>query len=116
MQGQIIAVNPCSRVKPPKVHQKEISYLDDVQARELISLLDNTPIQYKTMIITLIYTGMRLGELLGLEWKDIDFDNKIITVRRESQYVTGKEIITKEPKNKSSVRTNKYPDVLLMCF
>ena len=87
-------------MKPPKVTQKEISFLDDVQAKELISLIDDAPIQYKTMIITLIYTGMRLGELCGLEWKDVDFDNEIITVRRSSQYISGKGIITKEPKNK----------------
>lgn len=99
-------------MKPPKVTQKEISFLDDVQAKELISLIDDAPIQYKTMIITLIYTGMRLGELCGLEWKDVDFDNEIITVRRSSQYISGKGIITKEPKNKSSIRTNKYPSVL----
>ena len=112
VQWQLIPSNPCSRVKPPKVHPKEISYLDDVKARELISILNTAPIQYKTMIITLIYTGMRSGELLGLEWKDVDFENNIITIRRASQYVSGMGIITKEPKNKTSVRTNKYPDVL----
>ena len=112
IQWQVINDNPCARVKPPKVTQKEISFLDDIQAKELISLIDKAPIQYKTMIITLIYTGMRLGELCGLEWKDVDFGNEIITVRRSSQYISGRGIITKEPKNKSSIRTNKYPSVL----
>lgn len=112
VQWQVIRDNPCSRVKAPKVTHKEINYLDDNQAKQLIELLETAPIQYKTMIITLIYTGMRLGELCGLEWKDIDFDNEIITIKRTSQYTKEKGIYTKEPKNKSSIRTNKYPSVL----
>ncbi len=112
VQWQVIKENPCTRVKAPKVSQKEINYLDDKQVKYLIELLDEAPIQYKTMIITLIYTGMRLGELCGLEWKDVDFDNEIITIKRTSQYTKEKGIFTKEPKTQTSIRTNKYPSVL----
>ncbi len=112
VQWQVIRDNPCARVKAPKVSAKEINYLDDSQAKQLIEYLESAPIQYKTMIITLIYTGMRLGELCGLEWKDIDFDNEIITIKRTSQYTKEKGIFTKEPKNKTSIRTNRYPTVL----
>lgn len=100
--------NPCDRVKPPKAMQKEAVYLDDKQAVHLVELLADAPIQQRTMIITLLYTGMRLGELCGLEWKDIDSEKQMIAVRRSSQYLPGKGIFTKEPKNKSSIRTNKY--------
>ncbi len=60
----------------------------------------------------LIYTGMRIGELNGLEWKDIDFDNEMIVIERTSQYVSGMGIITKDPKNKTSARVSKYPSML----
>lgn len=56
------------------------------------------------MITLLVYTGIRRGELCGLEWKDIDFENQIMRVCRSSQYVGGKTIITKEPKTKSGIR------------
>lgn len=51
--------------------------------------------------------GMRRGELLGLEWPDIDLDNRIVSITRTSQYIAGKGIITKEPKNETSTRVVK---------
>lgn len=53
---------------------------------------------------------MRRGELLGLEWKDIDFDNKLIHIYRTSQYISSLGIITKDTKNVTSERTIKLPD------
>lgn len=108
VQWQLIPSNPCERVKPPKKPHREAVYLDDKQAMHLVELLDGAPMQQRTMIITLLYTGMRIGELCGLEWKDINYDKHLISVQRSSQYIPGKGIITKEPKNISSIRTNKY--------
>jgi len=47
--------------------------------------------------------------MCGLEWKDIDFENQMITVRRSSQYVSGRGIFTKETKTATSDRTIKLP-------
>lgn len=104
VQWQIIAANPAERVKPPRAEQKEAVYLDDSQARRLIELLDSQPVQYRVMVTLLLYSGLRRGELCGLEWKDIDFDKGIIHVCRASQYLPKKGIFTKDPKNSSSER------------
>lgn len=104
VQWQLIVANPAERVKPPRAEQKEAVYLDDSQARRLIELLDSQPVQYRVMVTLLLYSGLRRGELCGLEWKDIDFDKGIIHVRRASQYLPKKGIFTKEPKNSSSER------------
>lgn len=61
----------------------------------------------------LIYSGIRRGELLGLEWKDINFEKKVIYIRRTSQTVDHMGIITKSPKNDTSYRTIKLPDTVL---
>lgn len=53
------------------------------------------------MILTAIYTGMRLGEIAGLTWKDIDFMHQTISVNKSYSYVQGE---LKEPKNRSSKR------------
>ncbi len=105
VQWQVIVSNPAERVKPPKAEHKEAAYLDADQARHLVELLDDEPVQYRVMIILLIYSGFRHGELCGLEWKDIDFEKEIISICRASQYLSGKGIFTKEPKNDSSIRT-----------
>ena len=69
----------------------------------VLNLLEEEPIQYKTMITMLIMFGCRKGELCGLEWKDIDFTHGIIHIRRTSQYIN-RQIITKEPKTEKSKR------------
>ena len=56
------------------------------------------------------YMGARKGELLGLEWKDIDFNNDTITISRAYYYDAHKrEYFTDTPKTKQSRRTLKMP-------
>lgn len=99
-------------MKAPKLEHKESVFLDDEQARHVLELLENEPIKWKTVMYLLIFSGIRRGELLGLEWKDIDFDNKVIHIRRTSQYVQHMGIITKSPKNDTSFRTIKLSDMM----
>lgn len=106
---QVIPSNPATRVKPPKVARTEAKYLDEKQTLELIQLLEKEPIMYQAMIKLFIYSGLRRGELCGLEWKDIDWANHMISVRRSSQYLPGKGIFTKETKTVTSDRTIKLP-------
>ena len=106
---QVIVSNPCDRVKPPKVEKKEIKYLDHEQAIEPLELIDNEPIQYKTAVIVLLYTGMRRGELLGLRWSDIDFDAQTIAISRSSLYLSEIGVFEDETKNMTSNRVIKAP-------
>lgn len=110
VQWQVIFSNPCERVKPPKVKRKEARYLDEYEAAELLAALDGEPYKYVVMIQLLLYTGMRRAELLGLEWRDIDFLNKCIHIRRNSLYVADKGTFEGSTKNESSNRVIKLPD------
>lgn len=58
----------------------------------------------------LLYTGMRRGELCGLEWKDIDFELAVISVRRSSLYLSSKGVFEDETKNETSERCMKVSD------
>lgn len=106
---QILFSNPASRVKPPKVERKEAVYLEDYEVSKLLDCLQIEPIQYRTMIILLLHSGLRRGELCGLEWKDLDFKNCILVIRRASQYLPEDGIFTKDPKTGASIRTMKLP-------
>ena len=106
---QLIAANPAHRAQPPRIPVKEAAYMDDKETEALIAALANEPIKWRTMLMLLLYTGMRRGEVCGLEWKDIDFIGQAIQIRRNAQYIEGMGIITKEPKNKTSQRTMKLP-------
>lgn len=100
----LLEKNVAMRADPPKVPHREISYLNEQEVREMLTLLEQEPIQYQTMITLLVYTGIRRGELCGLEWKDIDFENQVMHVVRSAQYIGNKTVITKEPKTKSGIR------------
>ncbi len=109
VEWQYISSNPAERVKPPKVEHHEAEYLDDKQSIHLLDLLQNQPTYYKTAIEVLLFTGMRRGELLGLEWNDIDFNNHTITIQRSLQYLPEIGVFKDETKTKSSHRVIKVP-------
>lgn len=72
----------------------------------LVKLQDN--ITSYTMILLLSYTGLRQGEMFGLKWKDIDFNEKTITVER-----TRDNHGVRTPKTKNSYRTIGVDDLLI---
>ena len=107
---QVLTANPNSPVKPPKFERKEAKFLDEEQTATLLRLLDNEPYQTQVMIRVFLLSGVRRGEPCGLEWKDIDFKNSMITVCRTSQYLPEKGVFTKGTNTDSSVRSIKLPE------
>ena len=74
VQWQMIVENPCKRVKAPSQRGHEISHMNIDEAQKAYqAALNYHDIRVGTAIITLLQTGIREGELAGLEWKDIDF-------------------------------------------
>ena len=110
---QLIVNNPAERVQPPKARKPKRKYYDDEQCKILLENLETQEIKYKVAIIITIFTGVRLGELMGLEWSDIDFRNGIISINKASQYLSEKGVYTKEPKTSSSYRNVSIPDSVI---
>ncbi|WP_430602300.1 hypothetical protein IGJ02_002626 [Enterococcus sp. DIV0724b] len=100
--------NPFDGVVFPPIKKKAITILSLEQQKKLESI----ELQKKecSPIIIALYTGLRIGEISGLTWADIDLDNRIIHVVRTVQRisVTGKtaktEILFDLPKSKQSLR------------
>ena len=113
VKWQIIVSNPCERTDPPKVKNAKIEYLDDVQSIQLLDLLQDQPMQYRSAIEVLLFTGMRRGELLGLQWDDIDFENHLVNIQRSSLYLADRGIFEDETKNLSSSRIIKVPSAAI---
>ncbi len=113
VQWQVIPSNPCQRVKPPHAEHKEPVVLDEKETAELIRCLDEEPLKYKTAVMLLLYTGMRRGELCGLNWSDIDFKTGIVNITKSIQYVPNKGIYEDTTKSKKSNRVIRIPPAMI---
>lgn len=105
----IIQNNPARNVAlPPMAHcEKECYALEEAQ--HFIDSLSKAPAKYRAFCFLAIYGGFRRGELLGLEWSDLDFDSRVITIRRTSQYTKSRGIFTDTTKTTKSKRSLKLP-------
>ncbi len=113
---QLIVANPAERVQPPKARKPKRRSYDDEQTKillENLELLPNEDTKYKVAIILTVFTGVRLGELMGLEWQDVDFKNGIISINRSSQYLADMGVFTKVPKTESSIREIAIPEFII---
>lgn len=113
---QLIVANPAERVQPPKARKPKRKSYDDEQTKillENLELLPSEDAKYKVAIILTVFTGVRLGELMGLEWQDVDFKNGIISINRSSQYLSNMGVFTKVPKTESSIREIAIPEFII---
>lgn len=113
---QLIVSNPAERVQPPRAKKPRRKFYDDAQCKVLLenlATLTDDLIKYKVAITLTIFTGVRLGELMGLEWQDINFRDGIISVNRSSQYLSDTGVFTKSPKTESSIREVAIPDFVI---
>ncbi len=112
LKMDMISDNPCRKVTIPKGERKEKNIYNLEELQQLMELLETAPLKYKLFFTMVLYTGYRRSEMLGLEWKDIDWDNRIISVRRTSNYTAERGIYTDTTKTKRSQRSNRYPQFI----
>lgn len=82
--GVLQGTNPARYVDAPKVEKKKATCFDEKQVEGLLIALNNImpeELKYKVATMIALMTGARLGEIMGLEWRDIGFANKAIEVR-----------------------------------
>ncbi len=109
----VVSDNPCTKVTIPKIEQKEKQIYTPDEVAKFLDLLNSEPLKYRVFFNLAIYSGFRRGELLGLEWKDIDWESGMISVRRTSNYTAEKGICTDTTKTRKSQRTLKFPSEII---
>jgi len=107
-----IQINPMESVKKPKsqMTDKEVYSTDEIS--KVINLLEDEDPKWKLLVLLAIFTGMRRGEIIGLEWKHIDFENCVINVQQALTY-TNKTYHVRQPKTKSGIRSIGLPSQFL---
>jgi len=82
---QLAVQNPADATTPPRPPRTEMRALEASEVHTLLEACQND--QLKTIIFTAVGTGMRLGELLGLRWSDLDLTTGAAHVARAAQYL-----------------------------
>lgn len=73
-------------------------------------------------ILISLFMGLRIGELCGLKWEDVDFKNKILHIRRTIRRISSvngnrkTKIVISAPKSSTSFRDIAIPDILMDYF
>lgn len=100
--------NPCRKAGTiGKNHAEEMQIWTSEEFKHFLEKVSDKP-SSRAGFLTLYYTGLRIGELLALEYTDIDFENCQITVNKSYQRIKDRDVIT-PPKTPRSVRTISIP-------
>lgn len=112
VKWQLLSSNPLINVDPPKVKKVEADFYDEEEVQQLMYELDKLSekdFKYKVAVILTLSSGLRLGELTGLNWNNINFDKNTINIMQSNQYLPGQGTFTKSTKNETSTRTIVIP-------
>lgn len=102
---RIIQNNPCNNVDPPRKNETNITVLNAEQVKALLEYTKTS--EFKVMYMPLhlaLFCGLRRGEILGLQWNDVDTLKGVIRIQNNI-IKAGKEIISTSPKSENSIRT-----------
>lgn len=109
---KLIRDNPTIGITLPKINRKEINVWSGEKFNHFIGASKQTKRLTRCFTGFLIgfFCGCREGEILGLRFKDIDFDNRVLYIR---QTLTQKAEIKSGAKNRSSIRSISIPENLI---
>lgn len=109
----LVSDNPCRKVTIPKGEVKEKPIYSQEEIAQLLTAINGEPTKYRAFFYLIAYSGFRRSEMLGLEWKDIDFENNIISIKRTSNYTSERGIYTDTTKTKRSKRVLKISPYIM---
>ncbi|MEJ2707884.1 MAG: site-specific integrase [Anaerolineales bacterium] len=106
----LIYRNPTDAVTAPRPKKKPPEVLTEAQAKKFLETVEDH--RWYPIYVLAITTGMREGEILGLHWEDIDFENEVINVIHAVNYIAGKSV-EGQPKTDKSRRTIALPSLTI---
>lgn len=102
---RLIAFNPCHDATPPKMDTRTKRALTPEQAHKFIAELKDPSPRHVAYLLA-ITMGLRRGEICGLSWNDIDFDNNLVNIRHSFDGLGN----LKETKTKAGTRILPLPE------
>lgn len=102
-QIKLIPKNPAESVSPPKKSSPEMKIWSVEEVEKFLECARGE--RFYTLFLLALHTGLRQGELLGLRWSDINFEQGVVYVRRAVQRNSKGLVIKEEPKTSKSRRS-----------
>lgn len=98
--------NPFKKIMPPKVPKKIPKFFNEQDVEIIVEHTEE--VLLKNIIVFAFNSGMRIGEIVNLEWGAVDFDQNVVHVRNT------KSFITKSGKERAVPMNNKIKDILML--
>lgn len=76
-------------------------------------MVNSEPLKYQVAFNIALFCALRKGEILGLTWNDIDYDNQTLDINKSRSYIKGKGVITTPTKTESPNRILSIPNTLV---
>jgi integrase len=108
---ELIGRNAASLTVAPKLVRKAFRILSPDEARKLLETVRCHRLE--AVFTVALSLGLRMGEILGLRWQDVDLDRATLTVNQAIYRIAGKGLVAAEPKTDRSRRALFLPDVVL---
>jgi len=102
VKWQFLSLNPAHRVDAPRPQRHDMAAQRPDDLKRLLDAADKT--RYGPLVTVALLTGLRMGELFGLRWLDVDLDDGILRVQQTCQWLSGEGFIFRQPKSHRSTR------------
>lgn len=106
VENDVIQVSPMEKLKRPKPRkdevQKEAQVYTEEEARYIISCLDQESLMWKALVMFMIDSGCRRGEVVGLMWDAVNLKTGEVKIFRNAQYTAGKGTYITTTKNRKN--------------
>ena len=102
---ELITRNPMKQVDAPKKGKKPVDALSPAQVQPFFAAIQASPLDLRCMLLVLITTGLRRGELAGLRWKDVALEEGLLRTTQGVSYTSKSGVIIGTPKTANSIRT-----------
>jgi len=101
----ILGRNPTAATNPPKPKAKEMQFYDQEQVNHLLIAVSVKQPKNLALFQLAITTGLRLGELLGLKWQDLNEMRRSLRIQRQLRQIPYEGLQFEIPKTRTSIRT-----------
>jgi integrase len=111
VRHDVVARNVAKLQPPPRVQTGEMAILDREGITTILTQLPGHEVYARSIVA--LFTGMRLGEVLALRWRNVDLDGKVIKVREAVEETKEHGLQVKAPKTRAGRRDIGLPDIVV---